>query len=208
MNQDRKTQKNVKDDRARTWAFVAYPESIPQDWRELLDSWGVPWCRSPLHDKDINESTGEPKKPHWHFVLSFEGKKSYEQVAEITAKLGATIPQRCHSIRGAVRYMAHLDNPEKAQYDTADIMAGLGFDVADALKLSESEKDEILQQLENTIWEKKVTEYAFLAYWVSKYHPAWRETLKCNSYHIGQIIKSIRNCPDGVVIDIETGEQI
>lgn len=203
-----KTTNHVKDDRARTWAFVGYPESLPTNWRDELDALSVPWCCSPLHDKDVNETTGEPKKPHRHFVLSFEGKKSYEQVKAITDRLNATVPQKCYSVRGAVRYMAHLDNPEKAQYSTADILSGMGFDVDDALKLTASERDLILQRLEDTIWTKHVKEYAHLAYWVSKYHPEWRETLKSNSYHIGQIIKSIRNNPECPLVDLETGEQV
>lgn len=206
MAQDSKKQKVVKDDRTRTWAFVGYPESMPENWRETLDGLGVPWCRSPLHDKDVNETTGEPKKPHWHFVLSFEGVKSYEQVAAITSQLGGTIPQRCHSIRGAVRYMAHLDNPEKAQYNTTDIVAGMGFDLANALKLSATEQGEILHKLESIIWEKCVKEYADLAYWVCKYHPEYRETLMSHSYHLSQIVKSIRH--GEYVVDLETGEPI
>lgn len=209
MTKDSKTKAGVKDDRTRTWAFVAYPESLPQNWRAVLDEMGVPWACSPLHDKDVNETTGEPKKPHYHVVLSFSGPKSYEQVKEITDKLKATIPQKCHSVRGAVRYMAHLDNPEKAQYSTKEITCGMGFDVDDALKLSATEKDQILQRLEDFIFEKHVREYAHLAYWVSKYHPEWRETLKSNSYHIGQIIKSIRNSGDqNPLVDLETGEMI
>lgn len=209
MAKDSKTKSGVKDDRTRTWAFVAYPESLPPNWRAVLDEIGAPWACSPLHDKDVNETTGEPKKPHYHVVLSFEGKKSYEQVKEITDKLKATIPQKCHSVCGAVRYMAHLDNPEKAQYSTKDITCGMGFDVGAALKLSATEKDQILQRLENFIFKRHVREYAHLAYWVSKYHPEWRETLKCNSYHIGQIIKSIRNSGDqNPLVDLETGEMI
>ena len=43
-----------KDDRARTWTFIVYPESAPQNWRELLDECHVSWVESPLHDKDVN----------------------------------------------------------------------------------------------------------------------------------------------------------
>ena len=69
------TKASAKDNRSRTWAFVAYPESMPENWREILDALSVPWACSPLHDKDINETTGEVKKPHRHFVMSFPGKK-------------------------------------------------------------------------------------------------------------------------------------
>ena len=75
----------------------------------------IEWVESPLHDKDLNAS-GEAKKPHIHILLLFGGVKSYEQVKEITDSLNCPIPQRCHNARALVRYMAHLDNPEKHQY--------------------------------------------------------------------------------------------
>ena len=48
----------------------------------------VPGFISPLHDSDIN-ADGEPKKPHWHVILTFKGLKSYEQVKAITDQLNA-----------------------------------------------------------------------------------------------------------------------
>src|SRR5699024_11179639 len=54
-----------KDERTRNWTFVVYPESAPEDWREIIDDLHVPWIESPLHDKDVNPD-GEIKKPHWH----------------------------------------------------------------------------------------------------------------------------------------------
>lgn len=201
------TKPKEKDNRFRTWNFVAYPESMPENWREILDALSVPWACSPLHDRDKND-TGEIKKPHRHFVLSFPGKKSYEQIKEITDKLNAPAPQKCMSIRGSVRYFLHLDNPEKAQYGDRrnEILSGGSFDIEDALKLSATEKDEIVEKLEAVIYEKHVAEYAHLAYWVKTYHREWREVLKANAFHLTQIIKSIRHSRS--LVDIETGEVV
>ena len=68
----------AKDTRTRVWTFLVYPDSAPENWRDLLDEQHIEFIVSPLHDRDINP-TGEPKKPHWHLMLTFEGKKSYEQ---------------------------------------------------------------------------------------------------------------------------------
>ena len=38
----------------RYWAFVLYPESAPENWKEILQQTGLSCCVSPLHDKDIN----------------------------------------------------------------------------------------------------------------------------------------------------------
>ncbi|MDU7039740.1 MAG: Rep family protein, partial [Lactococcus lactis] len=62
-----------KDTRTRNWTFFVYPESAPSNWREILDSYHVPWIESPLHDKDVN-SDGEIKKAHWHVLLMFSSK--------------------------------------------------------------------------------------------------------------------------------------
>lgn len=181
-----------KDNRARTWTFVAYPESMPENWREILVELGVPWACSPLHDKDINPTTNEQKKPHYHFVLSFEGKKSYEQIEEITKKFNAPAPQKANSIRGVVRYFAHLDNPEKAQYKVSDIQSGMGFDVSDALKLTASQEEEIIGEIERFILEKRVSEYWHLVQIAIDENPTWSSVIRKCSTHFGNIIKSIR----------------
>ena len=63
------------DVRARAWTFIVYPESAPENWRDVLDGFHLQWACSPLHDRDVN-ATGEPKKAHWHILLSFGGKRA------------------------------------------------------------------------------------------------------------------------------------
>ena len=72
-----------KDERKRflSWTCVIYPESMPENWREILGELMIPWAVSPLHDKDVNPN-GEPKKPHRHLLLSFRTVKAYEQIKE------------------------------------------------------------------------------------------------------------------------------
>ena len=54
-------------------------------------------------------------------ILSYKGNKSFEQIDEIARLLHAPIPQRVNSLTGSVRYLTHMDNPEKHQYDSSDI---------------------------------------------------------------------------------------
>lgn len=152
------TEKKSSDTRTRTWCAVVYPDSAPENWRDLLDEQHIPWACSPLHEFDVN-ATGEVKKPHWHIVLSFEGKKSYEQIVEILEPLKCPIPQRAHDIRGAVRYMIHLDNPEKYQYDRSGIEAHGGFDVSAALQPSASERYDLIDEMIQFCHENGITEF-------------------------------------------------
>lgn len=121
--------------RYRIWSFIVYPESAPERWEDILSEYRVPWCCSPLHQFDHNPD-GEVKKAHWHCIISFDGVQSYDQVADMIKPLNGTIPIPCKSVRGSVRYMAHMDNPEKFQYSQKDIRSFNGFDHEQYLALS------------------------------------------------------------------------
>ena len=126
MQQDTKKEPK-RDNRGRNFATIVYPDSAPENWQEILAGLFVPAFISPLHDKDLNP-TGEPKKPHWHVMLMFEGKKSDEQVREMFAQIGGVGMDKVNSIRGYARYLCHMDNPEKAQYAPEEVRALCGAD--------------------------------------------------------------------------------
>lgn len=117
----------TKDGRVRNFATVVYPESAPENWQQILAEQFVPAFISPLHDKDENPG-GEMKKPHYHVVIMFEGKKSREQAKELFDMIGGVGVEVVQSIRGYARYLCHLDNPEKAQYSPEDVRCLCGAD--------------------------------------------------------------------------------
>lgn len=116
-----------RDTRGRNFATVVYPDSAPADWQDILAQKFIPAFISPLHDQDINPG-GEPKKPHYHVVLMFEGKKSEDQVREIFDLIGGVGLERVNSIRGYARYLCHMDNPEKFQYSAEKVRSLCGAD--------------------------------------------------------------------------------
>ena len=186
--------KKSTDNRARTWCAVIYPDSAPDNWRELLDDQHISWAESPLHEYDTN-ATGEVKKPHWHIVLSFDGKKSYNQICAILEPLNAPIPQRCHDVRGIVRYFAHLDNPEKYQYPVSEIVAHGGFDVKAALQPSASERYALVAEMAVWIKQNDVTEFQDLFdYALDQRREDWFPLL-CDScaFVMQQYLKSARH---------------
>ena len=75
--------KNVK---KRNWAFVLYPESAPENWRELLQQTGLQCVISTLHDKDLDPD-GNPKKAHHHIILVYSGPTSFNVVKQLTESL-------------------------------------------------------------------------------------------------------------------------
>lgn len=139
--------KSSSDERTRNWTAIVYPDSAPENWREILDDQHIQWAESPLHDLDTN-ADGELKKAHWHIVLAFEGKKSREQIISILAPLHCPSPQYCHSLTGATRYLVHMDNPEKAQYSVSGIVAHGGFDLAKALEPTSARRYELIKEMQ------------------------------------------------------------
>ena len=166
---------------------MLYPESAPSDWKEQIKLSGLLAAVSPLHDKDVNP-TGEPKKPHYHLLLVYSGPTTYSSVAKFTASLNATIPQPLESVRGMYRYFSHKDNPEKYQYDEADIQTLNGFNIADLVELTRSEVNAIKMQILSIIRTVGITEYADLIDFLidndmlAEYDVAVNNTFFFNSY--------------------------
>ena len=186
--------KKAADNRSKSWLAVVYPESLPENWRNILiEEYQIEWVCSPLHEFDINPD-GEKKKPHYHLLLVFGGLKSFEQIKQITDRLNAPIPQRCHSAKGAVRYMLHLDNPEKYQYPRSELQSYGGVDLDDLLRPSSSDRYKVISQMCDFIIENDIREYRDLFdYARQNEFDTWFPALCDNcSYVIGQYIKSYR----------------
>lgn len=138
----------AKDSRARQWSFIGYPgDSLPENYAEILsDEMHLCWVESPVHDADLN-GDGSEKKKHIHFLLVFEGMKSFDQIKEITDRLHCPIPQRCKNERGLLRYFIHMDNPEKHQYNIDDIKAHGGYDLDGVFKKTNAENRDLLKEI-------------------------------------------------------------
>ncbi|WP_081624259.1 replication protein [Thermus scotoductus] len=123
-----KETENKKNSRGRNWTFVLYPESAKAEWLEYLKELHIQFVVSPLHDRDT-DTEGRMKKEHYHILVMYEGNKSYEQIKIITEELNATIPQIAGSVKGLVRYMLHMDDPNKFKYQKEDMIVYGGVDV-------------------------------------------------------------------------------
>lgn len=159
------TEKNATTNtKKRNWAMVLYPESAPADWVEQLQLTGLQCAISPLHDRDV-DPTGTPKKAHYHVILVYGNTTTYANVKRLTDSLNQPIPQPLEQIRGYYRYLTHKDNPDKAQYDEADIRALNGFNITDFVEMTKSEVLDQIKQLQQLIIDLDMTEYAqFLDY--------------------------------------------
>ena len=153
----------IKNDiKKRNWTFVLYDDSCSKDWEEYLISTGVPFAYA-YHDKDMTE-IGEPKKPHYHVVICFDGPITYHNVSSYSTRVGAAndVIQPVGSVRGIIRYFCHKDNPDKYQYNEDVIQYRNGFDPSDYFCLTVSQQKALKRKVTSFIRENRITEYADL----------------------------------------------
>jgi Plasmid replication protein len=198
-----------RDTRTRNFATVVYPESAPENWQDILARHCVPAFISPLHDKDINP-TGEPKKPHYHVVLMFEGKKSISQVTEIFNTINGVGCEVVKSLRGYARYLCHLDNPEKAQYEPSEVRC-IASDYIGTIGLA-IDKYVAIGEMQDFCEQYNIVSFYALAKYARGNRPDWHRILcDCGSVYMREYLQSRKWSVEqnyGDIIDPETGEII
>lgn len=180
-------------DRSTKWTFLIYQESTPVNYLDVLDSMQVPYILSPWHDKDIDSQTGELKKAHKHGALFFETLKSYSQVSTlISTKLnGPAHVEIVMSPKGMYNYFTHAENPEKTAYAIKDIECGSGFDLTKFL--ADQNTDVLMQDILETIEEKKMTEFEQLVDNFRTQNPEILRILIKNAYFFSKYLDSKRH---------------
>lgn len=179
--------------RFRNFATVIYPDSVntPDDWLSILSDFKTPVLVSPFHDQDVNP-TGEPKKPHYHVLIMFEGMKSQDQVKELFDQVGGVGLETVNSIRGYARYLCHLDNPDKHQYSPSDVLQFSGADFIEIIGLP-SDRYDIIGDMIDYCQAEQIYSYATLLVYARHNRNDWFRVL-CDSGTIvmKEFLKSFR----------------
>lgn len=191
--------------RYRTWAFLMYEESAPSDWEGVLEGLHIPAAVSPLHDRDVwtpedqaqdaEHVAGTVKKPHWHAVLYYGGKKSARQVLADLAPLGVKHVEAVRDTRAYNRYLCHLDNDYKARYPTDQILRLNGAACDITRPLTQEERDAELRAMTVFIRENSVTEYAEFVFWCLAHedeHPEWFTLARSQTVYFKGLLASVR----------------
>jgi len=106
--------------RAITFTLELYPEweQISTVLNYIETHFGYAWIQ---HDKDVYEegdNKGELKKPHIHAVIKCRARRMLSSVKNEFAIQGVptNLINTCDK-RAMLRYLTHIDYPEKAQYE-------------------------------------------------------------------------------------------
>lgn len=181
---DARYEEKRKGTRHRGWVWVSYPESVDEHWRDMLTNEGVPMFISPLHDRDVN-ADGTLKKEHNHGLMLWDSPTSYEVARAIADAIGAVMPPKnpkpgtpkpyAANVRSAARYLCHLDNPDKAQYDPEQVTC-INCTLADYYELISSAGDDdlILDAITDYIDENEVVSFAAFVRYCKQERPEWK----------------------------------
>lgn len=174
---------------ARNFATVVYPESAPENWKQILQDLKTAVFISPLHDCDCNPD-GEVKKAHYHVMLMYEGKKNINTIRDLCATFGGVGCEKVESKRGYARYLCHLDNPEKAQYNPDDVVTygGENYTVVIGTVL---DKYKAIREMIAYCNDNGVISYAELVEYCMRERDDWFRVLADNgTYMVKEYLKS------------------
>ena len=116
-----------------------------------------------------------------------------DKIGEKISVNGVAMPQKCANKIGAVRYLIHMDNPEKAQYDKADIICFGGANIEEMIKASADETFVMQATVESIIEEQGFTEYAVVAKYLRESDFDLYKTFTTHTMHFNAFIKSRRH---------------
>lgn len=136
--------------KTRNWCTVVYPESAPEDWRDRLKELHIPAIIGPLHDKDIDKN-GNFKKPHYHVEMLFDNTKTKQHAQNMALCFGGVGAEPINSVKAYTRYLTHMDDPDKAQYNQEDIECLSGANYQKIMETDEEFALDIMAQMEDFI---------------------------------------------------------
>lgn len=132
---------NKRTEKIRNFACLLYLDSYNYDFVDVLNDTGLQYWYI-LHDKDM-------KKPHYHVYIHAENPISSNTVNDIINKIGAANGEykKVVSQVGYLRYLTHMDSPEKHQYNAFEVKCGNGA----AYTLTETTRTEDKPEVENKL---------------------------------------------------------
>lgn len=168
--------------KTRGYVSIGYTESLDEEFIEKLEETHVQCLISPLHDKDV-DANGNTKKEHYHIMLLFDGPKTIDQAQAIFDSIGAIKCKAINSVRGQARYLCHLDDPDKAQYDQGDVTCLNGADFFGLIDLP-GNKYQAIREMMAYCNENGIRSFSDLTDYAANYNETWFRSLCDNSAYI------------------------
>lgn len=176
---------NKEQERKRNFCLILYPDCPEQNeliTRIASNAYNFEYAGI-CHDKDIT-SEGDPKKPHYHFVVHLSNACTRSAFAK-NLGIEERFVQDCKDYKGALMYLVHYKNQDKAQYSADIVIGGLSEKVRElTVKPNETMATLTILDLLDSV-DGKVTKSDFLRMVCERgLYSAFRR----NNYYINQLI--------------------
>lgn len=168
-----------KTTRTKTYSAILYEEFAPSNWKEILRNELVPATVSPLHNRDTDED-GKAKKPHYHIMLDFSSLKTLKQAQEIFDRIGAIRAEAVKCKQAFLRYLCHLDQPNKAQYDPDEVQCFSGASYEIKQERKPIDKVQAIREMTIFCRDNDISDYYVLYEYCADNNPDWFAVL-CTS---------------------------
>lgn len=188
--------------KAKYWEGILYPENMVSGWQDIIGTqleFPYAYC---IHNKDLLKDTEESRKEHVHCIIAYPAPTTGKQILKLFNRLSefgktcCSVVQDKYNIRGAYNYLIH-DTEEsrkagKFQYDPSLRIEGNNFDIGLYEQLSQSEKEDMVDELCAFILEQGITNYADFYLTVrEKYDKGYVRLIKTYSGHFERLIKGV-----------------
>lgn len=101
-----------------------------------------------VHDKDINEDTGELKKEHEHIVLYFDNPRTITSISK-EMELPPQYIEKYSSLKTALLYLLHYNQGDKVQYNFDEVYGDLKNELKKYItNTPSSEEERVLKVLD------------------------------------------------------------
>lgn len=119
--------------------FIRFECDNEKVLNEVVERFSVKDYAIIKHDKDSNSTTGEVSRAHFHMFLNYEDNTKHTKQNLIKILNGMNINAHVENVRSeskCLRYLLHLDNPEKYQYQLSELKTNIE-DIKSRMKISE-----------------------------------------------------------------------
>ena len=193
---------NKKVVKSRYWLAISWHDSEPADIEARAKASNLE-ATCILHDKDENElatpvlytdtelQPGQKKKAHKHWIFVFPNTTTENHAKTvIQAITNGNPPKACTNIKGAFAYLTHKHDPDKHQYDPAEIQYFNGFAPENYFNMGAGEEDEAFAAIEAIVDRFGIDEYWRLIEHLRDNNKDLARFARCHTMHLSAYIKS------------------
>lgn len=186
--------------KARYWCAILYPENMISSWEDDIgDLLQIPYAYA-IHDKDKLEDGISNRKSHVHLLIAFSNTTTSKHALEVVSVLSSYGHNCCNTIesvfnvRHMYNYLIHdtetCKKKGKFLYPTSVRVTGNNFDIGSFEQLSVSDKEMIIEEIEDCILDNSFTNFLDLVYFLkSNFDRVYLTVLRSYSGYFERIMK-------------------